>query len=51
MLPIQEGDTPWSTGTGIPTSTDRAAGIGRFGMAITPIIATTGTSIPPAKRA
>jgi hypothetical protein len=47
MLPFEEDDTPWSTGTIIPTNTGRAAVIGPFVMAITQIISTTGTSTHP----
>ena len=48
MLPLQEDDTRWSIGTITLTCTGRAAVIGPFVMAITPIISTTGTSTHPA---
>lgn len=44
MLPSEENDGPWRTGRITPTNTGRAAVIGPFGMAITRIISTTGTS-------
>ncbi len=47
MLPLEEGDSPWSIGTTTPTSTGRDAVIEPFVMAITPIISTTATSTHP----
>lgn len=44
MLPSEENDAPWRTGTITPTNTGRAAVIGPFVMAITRIISTMGTS-------